>query len=58
LHTSVRHPQLSEVKASTGDAWISADHHLVRESFEARTDNHSAHGELHLDGCSGVPPAP
>ena len=38
LRSSVRHPQLSEVKASTGDAWISADHHLVRETFDARTD--------------------
>jgi hypothetical protein len=58
LHTAVRHPQLSEVKVSTGDAWISADHHLVRETFEARTDSADAHGELHLDGCQGVPPAP
>lgn len=58
LHSSVHHPQLSEVKASTGDAWISADHHLVRETFDARTDNASAHGELHLDGCQGVPPVP
>jgi hypothetical protein len=58
LHTSVHHPQLSEARASTGDAWISADHHLVRETFEARTDNASAHGEFHLDGCQGAPPAP
>jgi hypothetical protein len=58
LRSSVHHPQLSEVKASTGDAWISADHHLVRETFDARTDNASAHGELHLDGCQGVPPVP
>ena len=58
LHTSARHPQLSEVKVSTGDAWISADHHLVRETFEAHTDTASAHGELHLDGCQGVPPTP
>jgi hypothetical protein len=58
LRTSVRHPQLSELKPSVGDAWISADHHLARETFEARTDSASAHGELHLDGCQGVPPAP
>lgn len=58
LHSSVRHPQLSENQVSTGDAWISADHHLVRESFVARTDTASAHGELHLDGCQGQPPVP
>jgi hypothetical protein len=58
LHSSVRHPQLSETQVSTGDAWVSADHHLVRETFEARTDSASVHGALHLDGCQGVPPAP
>jgi hypothetical protein len=58
LHSSVRHPQLSETRPSTGDAWISADHHLVRETFEAHTDTASAHGELHLDGCAGEPPPP
>jgi hypothetical protein len=58
LHTSVRHPQLSEIKVSTGDAWISADHHLVRETFEARADYGSAHGELRLDGCQGDSSAP
>ncbi len=56
LHSSVRHPQLSETQVSTGDAWISADHHLVRETFEAHADSGSAHGELHLDGCQGQPP--
>ena len=56
LHSSVRHPQLSETQASAGDAWISPDHHLVRETFEARSDSGSAHGELHLDGCQGEPP--
>lgn len=58
LHTSVRYPQLSETQASTGDAWVSPDHRLVRETFEAHSDSGSAHGELHLDGCSGAPPAP
>jgi hypothetical protein len=56
FRSSVRHPQLSETRVSTGDAWVSADHHLVRETFEAHTDSASAQGELHLDGCQGVPP--
>jgi len=58
LRSSVRHPQLSETKVSTGDAWISADHHLVRVAFDARADNASAHGELRLDGCQGEALAP
>jgi hypothetical protein len=58
LHSSVRHPQLSETEVSTGDAWISPDHHLVRVVFNARGDHASAQGELHLDGCEGEPPGP
>jgi hypothetical protein len=53
LRSSVRHPQLSETKASTGDAWISPDHHLVRVTFDARSEDASAQGELHLDRCQG-----
>ena len=58
LHSSVRHPQLSETDVSTGDAWISGDHHLVRVTFDAIADHGSARGELHLDGCQGEPPTP
>jgi hypothetical protein len=58
LHSSVRHPQLSEAQASTGDAWVSADHRLMRVTFEARGDHATAHGELRLDGCDGEPPVP
>jgi hypothetical protein len=58
LRTSVTHPQLSETKVSTGDAWISPDNHLVRVTFDARADHASAHGELRLDGCEGAAIAP
>jgi hypothetical protein len=58
LRSSVRHPQLSETEISTGDAWVTADHHLVRVTFDARGDHGSARGELHLDGCQGAAPAP
>ena len=57
LHTSIRHPQLNKTEVSTGDAWISPDHHLVRVRFDARADYGSAEGELRLDGCQGEPPA-
>jgi hypothetical protein len=57
LRSSVRHPELSETEASTGDAWISPDHHLVRMTFDARGSHGSAQGEIHLDGCHGDAPA-
>jgi hypothetical protein len=53
LRSSVRHPRLSETKVSTGDAWISPDHRLLRVTFDARSDHASARGELRLDGCMG-----
>jgi hypothetical protein len=56
VRSEVRHPQLSETKASTADAWIAPDHHLVRLTFDARSDYGSAEGELRLDGCRGEAP--
>lgn len=53
LRSSARHPQLSDTQVSTADAWISADHHLARVTFDARGDNVSAQGEVHLDRCQG-----
>ena len=58
LRSSARHPQLSETETSTGDAWISQDHHLVRVAFDARGDNGTAQGEVRLEGCQGTAPAP
>jgi len=56
LHAEIRHRQLSESKVSTGDAWLTADHHLARVTFDAHSDHGSAHGDLRLDGCQGEPP--
>ena len=58
LRSSLRHKQLGEGNVSTGDAWISPDHHLVRVTFDARADHGSAQGMLRLEGCQGEPPAP
>ena len=58
LRSSVRHPQLSETQDSIADAWISPDHRLVRVTFDARGDHGNAQGELRLEGCQGVLPAP
>jgi hypothetical protein len=57
LRSAVRHPQLSETEVSTGDAWVSSDHHLVRVTFDAHGDRGTAQGELHLEGCQGDTPA-
>ncbi len=53
LRSTVRHPQLSDTRISTGDAWIAPDHHLVRIAFDALGDHGSARGELRLEGCQG-----
>jgi len=53
LHSAVRSPQLSETEASTGDAWISADHHLVRVTFDARGERGNAQGEVHFGWVRG-----
>ena len=58
LRSTVHHPQLSETEVSTGDAWISPDHHLVRIIFDAHSGYGSAQGELRLDGCQGNAPTP
>jgi hypothetical protein len=55
LRSTVRHPGLSDTQASTGDAWISPDHHLVRVMFDAHSSRGGAHGELHLAGCEVTP---
>ena len=56
LRSSVRHPQLGETEVSTGDAWISSTHRLVRVTFDAHGERGSAQGDIRLDGCEGEPP--
>jgi hypothetical protein len=58
LRSDITHPQLGAANVSTGDAWISPDHRLVRVKFDARGDHGNAQGELHLDGCQGEASAP
>ena len=55
LRSSVRYPALSETQVSTGDAWITPDHHLARVTFDARSDQGSAVGDVRLEGCEGTP---
>jgi hypothetical protein len=58
FHSSIRYPELSQTEDSTGDAWITPDHHLARVTFTARSRYGSAEGDLHLDGCQGTAAAP
>jgi hypothetical protein len=58
LRSTLRHPQLSESEVSTGDAWITPDHHLARVAFDARGDHGNARGDLRLDRCEGAAPSP
>jgi hypothetical protein len=58
LRAEARYPGLSKTEVSTGDAWISADHRLVRAAFDARSDRGSAQGELRLEACMGDPSTP
>ncbi|MSP02372.1 MAG: hypothetical protein EXR07_15170 [Acetobacteraceae bacterium] len=58
LRSTTRHPQLSETEPSVGDAWVTADHRLMRVTFDARGTYGNAQGELRLEGCRGDPSAP
>jgi len=53
FRSALRHPQLSQTEASSGDAWIAADHRLTRVTFDAHGADGSAHGDVHLDSCLG-----
>lgn len=53
LRALVRHPQLSAGDPSTGDAWVSADHRLLRATFEAHGAYGNVQGALRLDRCEG-----
>jgi hypothetical protein len=58
LRAEVHYPGLSKTEPSTGDAWISADHRLVRAAFDARSDRGNAQGALRLETCMGDPLMP
>ena len=55
FRATVRHPQLSEAQASTGDAWVTRDHHLTKIVVDAHGEHRTAHGEFHLERCEGTP---
>lgn len=55
LRSSLRHPQLSASEPSIGDAWVAADHRLLRVTFDGHGKHGAAHGELRLEGCQGIP---
>ena len=54
----LRYPVLSEKPVSVARAWTSADSHLLQLEFELHEPRGSAQGQLHQEGCEGVPVVP
>ncbi len=52
--TSVRYPALSMTRASTAEAWVSADGHLLQLSVQVRTGDRTADGVIRQEGCSST----
>jgi len=50
--TSVRYPALSMTRASTAEAWVSADGHLLQLSVQVQTRDRTASGVIHQEGCT------
>ena len=56
---TLRHPLLRDAPPSIADAWFSADHRLVRLTFDLHGVEGDVQGTLRQDACSGpAPPAP
>ena len=49
----LRHPALSAGPASTADAWVSADGHLLQLAFDVHAPQGSAQGVIRAQGCEG-----
>ena len=52
--TSVRYPALSMTRASTAEAWVSADGHLLQLAVQVRSGDRTARGIIHQEGCTNV----
>jgi len=52
--TSVRYPALSMTRASTAEAWVSADGRLLQLAVQVRTRDRTATGVIHQEGCTNT----
>ena len=53
-NTSVRYPGLSMTKASTAQARVSMDGHLLQLEGTVQSDNLSAYGVIRQETCNGT----
>ncbi len=54
----VRHASLSAAPASTAEAWVSPDGHLLQLAFDVHARQGSAQGTIRQQGCEGTPVPP
>ena len=52
--SSVRYPALSMTRASTAEAWVSADGHLVQLAVQVRARDYTANGIIRQEGCTSA----
>ena len=52
--TSVRYPALSMTRASTAEAWVSADGRLLQLAVQVQARDYTAHGVIRQEGCSST----
>ena len=56
--TSVRYPALSKTRASTADAWVSMDGHLLQLTVSVQSGSGNLHGVVRQVGCNGTADPP
>jgi hypothetical protein len=52
--TSVRYPALSMTRASTAEAWVSADGRLLQLAVQVRARDYTAKGVIRQEGCGSM----
>ena len=56
--TSVRYPALSLTHASTAEAWVSTDRHLLQLAGSVHSGRYTEDGVIRLEGCDGTAAPP
>jgi hypothetical protein len=52
--TSIRYPALSATRASTAEAWVSMDRHLLQLAVSVQSGSHTAYGFVRQVDCHGT----
>ena len=56
--TSIRYPALSLAHASTAEAWVSTDRHLLQLAGTLQSGSDAGDGAIRLEGCDGTVASP